>query len=118
MSIQAAILTSDLFFTSQLEAGANQAGLTLTMTGTWERLESLSQAGGIAAVIVDLAHPAAADVKTLVQQIRSLADAPIRIIAFAQHVQIERIKKAREAGCDLVTTRGDISRSLADQLSS
>jgi CheY-like chemotaxis protein len=118
MQHRAAVLTADLFFSSQLEGAAQQAGCQLSMVGTTDGLGELSQAGPLRMVVIDLAHPAAQDMTGLVTLMRNLENPPDLIVAYTQHVQIERLRTAREAGCDHVTTRGDILRSLRQLLTS
>ncbi len=114
MQKQAAILTNDLFFSSQLEGAASRAQIGLQYSQTTERLLEVARIQPLVAVIIDLAHPAANQLEDLLAKLKAIDIQPGTIIAYAQHVHTDRLKSARGAGCDHVTTRGDISRRLAE----
>ena len=112
MSKRAAVLTADLFLSSQMEGAAQRAGCELVIAGTTDRVGELSQDEPLAVIVIDLAHPSAQEISKLIQLIGELKHPPDCTVAYTQHVQVERLNQAQEAGCDLVTTRGDVVRSL------
>ncbi|MBY0229646.1 MAG: hypothetical protein K2W96_10240, partial [Gemmataceae bacterium] len=54
-----------------------------------------------ACVLLDL-HEAGLDVPKLLAELREACPAMPRVIAFGSHVDAERLRAARAAGCDLV----------------
>jgi CheY-like chemotaxis protein len=66
-------------------------------------------------LILDLKLPGL-DVAETVARLHQANANQTTIIAFAPHVQEERLQAARQAGCDLVLTRGQIDRELETRL--
>jgi CheY-like chemotaxis protein len=66
-------------------------------------------------VIVDLTTPNL-DIRDAVQRLRAASPAPAAILAFAPHVQADRLRAAVQAGCDQVLTRGQFSREMSSWL--
>jgi hypothetical protein len=64
-------------------------------------------------VLIDLT--AVADIDSLVTTLRDRFGTACQLVAFAPHVHIERIKAARQAGCDQVITRGQV-QGVAEEL--
>jgi DNA-binding NarL/FixJ family response regulator len=71
----------------------------------------LCEAEGANAVIVDLSTPSV-DVASLVNQLKSKIGSIARVVAFGPHVHEQRLAAAREAGCDLVVSRGQFFSQL------
>ena len=96
------LLSQDLMLTARTEGVARRLGLTL-----------VSQCNLVAAeldacqlIVIDLTLPGL-DPNSIVEQVRPVQ---IPIVACAPHVHEARLSQAREAGCDLVVSRGQWDR--------
>jgi len=104
-----ALLSRDLMLTSRVDGVANQKGYTTT--------PAADAASAIVAVadhdcqllFVDLQLPGL-DIVALVNQVRETSGSEVRIVACGPHVHEKRLAAARQAGCDLVVTRGQFDR--------
>ena len=65
-------------------------------------------------VIVDLANPGL-DIAALIEGLRRCSPVP-RVVAYGSHVDTATLKKAREAGCDLVLPRSRFVEELEGKL--
>jgi CheY-like chemotaxis protein len=97
-------LTADLLFSSRVQSAAKSAGVELAVVASPADLGEAAVAQGVRQVILDLTAPGL-DLATLVSQIRQAAPGA-RLVAYAPHVMKPRLAAARDAGCDLVLTRG------------
>ncbi|MCC9645258.1 histidine kinase [Rhodopirellula sp. JC740] len=100
-------LTGDLIFASRVRAACETAGKNFAFAG---RLPEEPDED-IGWVIVDLStrNGVVADLMPTVSRI--CPDAIV--IAYGPHVQVDRLKKAREAGVPTVLTRGQFDASLS-----
>lgn len=109
------IVSSDLFFSSQLRSATERAGAAADIVMDAAQAASRAQSDRFDALIIDLEAPGL-NLKPL------LGSLPIegrpRVIAFGPHVQEQRLEAARAAGCDQVVSRGQIARGLPELLSS
>lgn len=71
----------------------------------------LCKGEGANTLLVDLSL-SSLDVASLVAQLRSGDGSGTRVIAFGPHVHEQRLTAAREAGCDLVVSRGQFFSQL------
>jgi CheY-like chemotaxis protein len=99
------LLSSDLTVLSRVEGAAIRLGLTLKSATTVSAAIELCEADGNNTVVVDLSM-ASLDVASLVSQMKSIEGTASRVVAFGPHVHEQRLAAAREAGCDLVVSRG------------
>ncbi|SMP70645.1 hypothetical protein SAMN06265222_11396 [Neorhodopirellula lusitana] len=99
-------LSGDLIFASRVRAAAENGGRPFRLSGNVPE-----DAGDAAFVVVDLSTRSKVvdGLMALCQQHCPHA----RVIAYAPHVQIARIKAAREAGIETVLTRGQFDSALA-----
>lgn len=112
---QVVLLARDLTLASRLQAAAAAAGLSVTLVN--EPSQLASQLGPeCRLVLLDLAEAGFAPA-AVVPQVRAQAPAA-RVLAFGPHVQEATLGSARAAGCDLVLSRGQFHRQLADLLRS
>ncbi|MFG0334602.1 MAG: histidine kinase [Maioricimonas sp. JB049] len=105
-------LSGDLFFTSSLRSAAEAAGFTVeidAMPNAGRFLPKLASEGYFA-VVIDLESPGL-DVASVVEALP--VESRPRTIAFGPHVQVARLEAARQAGCDRVVSRAQISTKLA-----
>jgi hypothetical protein len=103
------IATPDLFFGTQLNGLVRQAGFDPTPETVLARAIGQLQDPSVIGMIVDLETPGL-DPAALM---RELPASRPRVIAFGPHVHKERLDAARQAGCDAVLTRGQISSGPA-----
>jgi CheY-like chemotaxis protein len=117
----AIVLVDDLFFQAKLQETAKQAGITLELATTGERLLTAAAANPAALVIVDLnARQGALEAVEQLYRSGGPGDAPgaqsgnpRRVIAFLSHVQVELAERARAAGCQEVMPRSKFTQNLA-----
>lgn len=103
------LLTRDLMFTSKITSTAAALGFQVEVVATAEQLRLRSLQIPPQAVFLDLNCP---DVDPLqIISFFSLVERP-RIIAFGAHVDEDRLRTARQAGCDEVLPRSKFSASL------
>lgn len=101
----------DLFFSSKITETARQVGLKVVLAGTADALVTRA-AGGAAIVLLDLGAAQLDPIGTITRLKSDPATASIPIVAFANHEKTDDIRRAREAGCDQVMTRGAFSSGL------
>ena len=103
-------LTDDLLFSSQITTAAQAASFSLEWTPTLEKFFERLHAAPTRLVIVDLGMRGV-DPASLVAEIRA-AHPSARIVAYGPHVQVEKLERAEQAGCDEVLPRGALSREI------
>ena len=101
----------DLFFGSKITETARHLGLQVVLAGNSEAVVRRA-AGGAAIVLLDLGAAQIDPIGTITQLKSDPATAAIPIVAFANHEKIDDIRRAREAGCDQVMTRGAFSSGI------
>jgi DNA-binding NarL/FixJ family response regulator len=104
------LLCDDLLFTSRIAGTAAALGLTLRVAKTIGELEGILQQSAPACVILDLHTPGL--------DIDKLAKATPRpfLVGYGSHVDAATLKKARDAGCDVVWPRSKFMEELATAL--
>ena len=107
------LVTRDLMLQSQLGGAAAQAGVSLQVVAARFDTDALSN-GEPAAIVVDLSAKDI-DIGAFVEQCRQAAGEEVPIWAFGPHVHVDRLKAARSAGCDVVTSRGDFVMTAAER---
>ena len=113
--MQLLLLSRDLTIQSAVQGTANHLGLRLTVCMSTEQLiEKVAQepAGG---VILDLETPKL-DIREVVSRLRENHHPPARVIAFGPHVHESLLESAKQAGCDLVLSRGQFHRQMIEIL--
>jgi CheY-like chemotaxis protein len=100
------LLTSDLTVVSRVEGVAARVGADVRTFSSASQAFSCCVAEHADRLILDLSFPSL-DVQSLVDQLKSAAPNPPRVIAFGPHVHEGRLAAAREAGCDEVVSRGE-----------
>lgn len=109
---QIALLTRNLLGVSPVSAAARQAGKTLRVARAAEELATLEPPAEL--VLIDLAEESLDPAAVVAAARGRLASA--RLIAFGPHVDTRRLDQAREAGCDLVLSRGEFTARMAELL--
>jgi len=105
----------DLFFSSKITETARHLGLKVVLAGTADALVTHA-AGGAGIVLLDLGAAQLDPIGTITRLKSDPATASIRIVAFANHEKADEMRRAREAGCDEVMTRGAFSSGLPSLL--
>jgi CheY-like chemotaxis protein len=106
------LLSDDLLLTSRVVGTARDLGLAMETVKTPGDLLDHARQDPPACVIVDLNNPGL-KVGEVIEQLRSLG---VRIVAYGSHVDVETLRKAREAGCDIVLPRSKFVEQLPDKL--
>ncbi|KAA1259486.1 hypothetical protein LF1_20200 [Rubripirellula obstinata] len=106
-----AMLTGDLLFASKVKSAAQAAGWTFYMGGNLPA----ENADDIKIVILDLSTRSGLTEKIISQSQAACPDA--RVIAYGPHVQVDKLKAAREAGIQTVLTNGQLDASVAELFS-
>lgn len=110
----ALLLSDDLIFISRIVGTADALGLSIQTAKDQATLQELAKRQAVSCVIIDLANPGL-DIAALVAWLRQNG-APPRTVAYGAHVNVESLKKAREAGCDLVLPRSKFAEDLPRDL--
>ena len=109
------LLSQDLFFGSRITGTAEQLGLRVDTAGSVpQALEKIGREP-YRALLVDLSLPGLSLPELMAALPR--ADRP-RVFAFGSHVHTALLEQAREAGCDEVLSRGQLSAKLPQFLRS
>ncbi|CAN5491732.1 hypothetical protein BH11PLA2_BH11PLA2_22390 [soil metagenome] len=104
------LLCDDLIFTSKIIATARAHGLTVKSVRSIEALLAAANEDANAGILLDL-HHSNYDLATLVQSLPGR-----NITAYGSHVDVERLKAARAAGCTRVLPRSAFVEKLETEL--
>ena len=112
-------LSGDLMFASRVRGAAERVGLRFRLSGSLPSADeggAVGPDGGVTAerpryVILDLATRFSLT-EYVVAWVREHHPAAI-VIAYGPHVQVARLKAARDAGIERVMTRGQFDAALA-----
>ena len=107
------LLSDDLIFTSRILATARACGLAMAAAKTQEALLVKAKESPPSGAIVDL-HNLTLDLPALLAELKALGS--FRVTAYGSHVDVERLKAARAAGCDLVLPRSAFVDKLESDL--
>jgi CheY-like chemotaxis protein len=105
------LLSSDLAVLSRVEGAATRLGQSVRSAYGESQAVDFCKTEIASTLIVDLSMPSL-DLTALVSQLNSNKSSGTRIVAFGPHVHEERLAAAREAGCDLVVSRGQFFSQL------
>ena len=108
------MLCDDLIFTSRVVGTAKAAGITLRSLKSAADLLVLARQTLPRCVIIDLNTPGLA-IDELVREFSTLQPRPF-IVGYGSHVDTATLKKARDAGCDIVWPRSKFVEELATAL--
>jgi CheY-like chemotaxis protein len=110
------VLCDDMIFASRITGTARDLGFVVKAVRSAETLQKLAQEQNPPCVIVDLANPGLNIAETVSFLRQTCIPAP-RVVAYGSHVDVETLRRAREAGCDPVLPRSkfveDLPRALA-----
>jgi DNA-binding NarL/FixJ family response regulator len=108
------LLSDDLIFTSRIVGTARGLGLSLLAGRTAESLVELARRSPPRCAILDLDNPGL-DLPALLHSLKEIAPG-LRVVAYGPHVDAERLRAARAAGCDLVLPRSKFVEQLEKEL--
>jgi DNA-binding NarL/FixJ family response regulator len=108
------LLCDDLLFTSRIAGTAQALGLTLHVAKTIAQLEGFLRQSPPRCVIVDL-HTPGLNIDALAAEIAALSPRPF-LVGYGSHVDAATLKKARDAGCDVVWPRSKFMEELTAAL--
>jgi DNA-binding NarL/FixJ family response regulator len=109
------MLCDDLIFFSRVAGAARAAGLAIQQARTAPGLLEMARREPPGGVLVDL-HTEGLDLPELLAELRSACPTMPRTVGFGSHVDAETLRKAREAGCDLVVPRSQFVKMLESSL--
>lgn len=107
-------LSTDLVFSSRLAAAADRQGIALITVSSVDAALARLADGAISLVILDLSASGLRP-DDAVKRLRE-AQPNLALVAYAPHVHEERLQAARDAGCDLVLSRGAFDRQIDEFL--
>jgi CheY-like chemotaxis protein len=106
--------STDLVFSSRLAAAADRQGIALVTVSSIDAALARLADGAVALAILDLSVSGLRP-DDAVRRLRE-AQKNLALVAYAPHVHEERLQAARDAGCDLVLSRGGFDRQIDDLL--
>jgi DNA-binding response OmpR family regulator len=109
------LLSDDLLFTSRITGAATHHGLTMRTARTAEQLLELAVRDAPGGVLLDLHNPGL-DVGELVKKLTQVCAVRPRVLGYGSHVDAERLRAARLAGCDVVLPRSKFVEQLPTEL--
>lgn len=113
-SPQVILICQDLFFTSKVTGTAAALGISIRVVPS--TLEASVHAGRETdLVLVDLSSPRSTT-KANLAELRSGLPSATRLVAYGSHVEVERLREARVAGCDPVLPRSELTTQLVELL--
>ncbi|CAN5828325.1 hypothetical protein BH11PLA1_BH11PLA1_01170 [soil metagenome] len=109
--------SSDLLWATKVKATAEALGIPARPARTLEMLRARLADSPVRALIVDLdAGPVA--IELIAEAAKCAASAPLRILAFGPHVEVEALRAASAAGAHSVMTRGALAARLPEIITS
>ena len=109
------LFTGDLIVLSRVEGAVAKLGVALESTSSADQVATVAGQHDIDVLIVDL-DTALSDVGRLVAAVKTDRKDPPTVVAFGPHVHHSRLAAAREAGCDVVVSRGEFFSRVDDIL--
>jgi CheY-like chemotaxis protein len=105
------LLSSDLTVLSRVEGAATRLGQSVRSASGEALAVELCKDDDARTLVVDLSMQSV-DLASLVNQLKANEGSGTRVVAFGPHVHEQRLAAAREAGCDLVVSRGQFLSQL------
>jgi hypothetical protein len=115
--MRAILVSIDLIVVSRVEGAAAKVGGTVQVTSNISAAAECMSGEGAEIVIVDLGS-SIEDIKAQVTTLKSATSPSPRVVAFGPHVHENRLAAAREAGCDVVMSRGQFFSQIDSLLRS
>lgn len=99
------LLSGDLAVLSRVEGAAARLQQPVRSASNETQAVDFCKTEVAKTLVVDLSMPSL-ELPSLVSQLKSDGRSITRVVAFGPHVHEQRLAAAREAGCDLVVSRG------------
>jgi CheY-like chemotaxis protein len=109
--VSVVLLCDDLLFGSKVTATGRAHGIPVAVART--PAAAAAKAAGSACVILDL-HMSGLELPKLLAEVR--AAGVVRVIGFGSHVDVDTLKAARRAGCDVVMPKSQFTQELEAKL--
>jgi CheY-like chemotaxis protein len=109
------LLCDDLIFASRITGEARALGLTVRPARSVEQLLEMARQEPPSGVLLDLAFPGL-DLPALFRRLEEVCVSPPRVVAYGSHVDTDRLRAARAAGCDPVLPRSKFVEELPHAL--
>ncbi|HVX09992.1 MAG TPA: hypothetical protein VHC22_02205 [Pirellulales bacterium] len=109
------LISSDLACASSVAGAATRTGATLRTVLSVAAIEGKLTEEKPGLVLLDLSLAGAAP-NEIVPKLRASLPPDSRILAFGSHVHTRLLAAAREAGCDMVVSRGEFHARMDDYL--
>jgi DNA-binding NarL/FixJ family response regulator len=108
------MLADDYLFISRVQGYAKDAAASIKAVRHPETLLDLARTLLPAGVLIDL-HIDGLEIGPMVERLHRLDPKPF-VLGYGSHVDVATLKKAREAGCDLVLPRSKFVEDLPTKL--
>ena len=108
------LLTTDLFFSTRIRSVAETAGIAVRMALSSAQAIEACREPDVTGLLVDLETPGLS-IAALMGELQT--PRPLQVAAYGPHVHQPRLDAARQAGCELVLSRGQLDRDLTGVLS-
>ncbi len=114
VSKQALLVVGDVFFSSRLRDTLKHLGFGAATARSEAEVEAALEAGAMPSLIIIDLTMRTLDASGLVARLKGTETAArgVPVIAFAGHLEVERLAAAARAGADLVVTNGQVSSNL------
>jgi DNA-binding NarL/FixJ family response regulator len=101
-------------FLSRVQGAATKLGVTLCSGSSADSVLEALDEGAAALVMIDLGV-GPIDLSDVVHRVRGKSSGA-KVVAYGPHVHEQRLAEAKDAGCDIVMTRGQFNRSFPSLL--
>ncbi|HEX3314214.1 MAG TPA: hypothetical protein VHR72_04940 [Gemmataceae bacterium] len=108
------LLADDYLFISRVQGYAKDAGASVKAVRHPETLLDLARTLSPGGVLIDL-HIDGLEIGPMVERLHRLDPKPF-VLGYGSHVDVATLKKARDAGCDLVLPRSKFVEDLPTKL--
>lgn len=103
------LLTPDLFFSARIRSVAEASGIAVRVALSPAQAMEACSAPDVTGLLVDL-ETSGLSIAALLGELP--APRRLRVAAYGPHVHQPRLDAARQAGCELVLSRGQLDRDL------
>ena len=114
--MQIVLISNDLMVVSRLTSATTGIGAEFRVAANATAATALHEEQPADVVVIDLGL-AALELEKFVSSVKSNAEHPVQVMAFGPHVHADRLAAARDAGCDVVLSRGQFFAQVDSILS-
>ncbi len=109
------LLSDDLLFASRIVGQARALALSLQTARSLDQFFDMAHCDSPSCAILDLSFPGL-DLSSFFQRLSETATTVRRVVAYGSHIDVERLRSARAAGCDPVLPRSKFLDDLPQSL--